>query len=220
MLKQQKTFTLIELLVVIAIIAILASMLLPALGRAREKAKGIKCAGNLKQIGNYFQFYINDYAGWIMPQETGSPQKRQVVGYSVEDGWTNTVLQGYCDSVEVIVCPSQIDRRPLQRRYYGYATNSLQLADGGCLMTTNPDNPSYPWGKISKVSKPSATIAFMDGYHKVRNKWDLVLDAEPDHVGRIYNRHNEYANTLFVDGHVSQLKGAEAINIDRWKMQK
>jgi len=214
MLAERSRFTLIELLVVIAIIAILASMLLPSLRKAKERAQQINCAANEKQLALGISMYVSDYDE-VFPLIYGN-------GAYAAAGtrWGRDFVFPYVESADVFVCPSLPTGTFANSNGEGcYGMNWYTFPSDDTLVLGFTD-----WRKLGAIARPV----------------DLVLLADTvDHesgpprygtVGRcyIYNpigysvafenvatiRHNLGLNWSFVDGHVQWSKKL-AIKNDR-----
>jgi prepilin-type N-terminal cleavage/methylation domain-containing protein/prepilin-type processing-associated H-X9-DG protein len=223
-------FTLIELLVVIAIIAILAGMLLPALNMARDKAKQISCASNLKSLSTGCMFYNDNNADYYPPIGTGTDLLAEPNTY-----WPNAILGelslaapthvGYgkymnkSRSGRIVLCPSQqfdYDTYKASERYMSYGMNEYLMyrhvqRDGNGL--------NLPV-KVSSLKKPTKTFLFADTYYTPTNKNYGYYIAQHS---RINARHSGGAeqdgifNLSWCDGHVSSMKiNSSAELLTKW----
>lgn len=215
-------FTLIELLVVIAIIAILAAILLPALNQARDRAKSVNCAGNLKQTGVGTAMYSDDYQDWLPVYWTAQyavAWKHDVgsyaVGSSIRDqnqstyaGWYDPV---WCSGI--FRCPSFVDPsggelsstyRNYYRGGYGWNYNWAGFME---------NNSSRPRKKRQQMEKPSETILCGDAELPDRpelfppsssaSSWPLLYYPGS---GKIFGmRHRNAVNMTWGDMHVANI---------------
>ena len=124
--RRNARFTLIELLVVIAIIAILAAILLPALQASRERAKETNCLSNMRQLGQIYMFYNEDYRGYLpCLDNAGGAGARNSQGETISaKNWLNDLVYRYLrrakanvTPVEVLFCPSEDEKEDITTTY-------------------------------------------------------------------------------------------------------